>query len=202
MRVLAFLEYTFVIVGAIGMIAARFFYLPKGFHLGIFMVGAGFALGGLESLFTRRMSFRFATHGGERHDGAPALIWGAMALAIGCALIATAYLMEEGLWHSVVHSLTRRPGLAIAAAGLLVLGAGALLMFDRGRRGIWRTLLLRIPKGLLGFVLIAAGLTAITLGIVEWFDPQAYGRYTRLGSDYLDIRGVQRWWRDLTGRFI
>ncbi|MGQ0522085.1 MAG: hypothetical protein ACT4P8_00305 [Betaproteobacteria bacterium] len=64
MRLLALLEYTLVIVGIIGMIAANFFFLPKGFHLGIFLVGAGLAVGGLESLFARRMSFRFATHGG------------------------------------------------------------------------------------------------------------------------------------------
>ncbi|HJQ63637.1 MAG TPA: hypothetical protein VJ834_12295 [Burkholderiales bacterium] len=202
MRFFAFLEYTFVIIGAIGMIAARFFYLPKGFHLGLFMVGAGFALGGLESLFTRRMSFRFATHAGEGYDGAPAAIWGLMALAIGSALIASAYLMEEGLWRTTVNGLMRRPGPLIAAGGLLGIGAGALLMFNRGRRGIWRTILLRIPKALLGLLLIVGGLTAIGLGIVEWFDPQAYGRITRQGAAYLDLGSMQRWWRDLTGRFI
>lgn len=200
MRLAGFLEYTFVIVGAIGMIAARFYYLPKGFHLGLFMVGAGFSLGGLESLFTQRMSFRFATHGAERYDGAPAVIWGAMALTIGGAIIAAAYLMEAGLWRSTLHTLARRPGLAIAAAGLLVTGAGALLIFDRGRRGIWRTLLLRIPKGLIGLTLMAAGLTALALGIVEWLDPQAYGRYTRQAADYLEIHGIQRWWRWMLAR--
>ena len=200
MRFFGFLEYTFVIVGAIGMAASRFFYLPKGFHLGLFLVGAGFALAGLESLFTRHMSFRIGTHAAERYDGAPAVIWGAMALAIGSALIASAYLMEEGMWRTTVNYLMRRPGPAIAAAGLLAAGVGALLMFDRGRPGIWRTLLLRIPKALLGLLLITAGLTAIALGTVEWFDPQAYGRYTRQASDYLDLRAIERWWRAMLAR--
>lgn len=202
MRFLAFLEYTFVIVGAIGMVAAQFFYLPKGFHLGLFMVGAGFALGGLESLATRRMSFRFATHSGEGYDGAPAVIWGLMALAIGSVLIASAYLMEEGVWRTTVNGLMRRPGPAIAAAGLFAVAAGALLMFYRGKRGAWRTILIRMPKALAGLLLIVAGVIAIALGILEWLDPQAYARMTRRGADYLDWRGVQRWWRALTGRFF
>lgn len=201
MRFFAFLEYTFVIVGAIGVAAARFYYLPKGVHLGLFMIGAGVALGGLESLATRRMSFRFATHASEGYDGAPAVIWGLMLLAIGSALIASAYLMEAGLWHTAVNGLMRRPGPAIAAAGLLTVGAGALFMFHGGRRGVWRTLLIRLPKALLGLLLIVGGMTAIALGMVEWFDPHAYARYAREASDYLDIRIVERWWRHLISRF-
>jgi len=200
MRFLAFLEYTFVIVGAIGMVAAQFFYLPKGFHLGLFMVGAGFALGGLESLATRRMSFRFATHSGEGYDGTPAVIWGLMALAIGSVLIASAYLMEEGVWRPTVNGLMRRPGPALATAGLFAIAAGALLMFYRGKRGAWRTILIRIPKALAGLLLIVAGVIALALGVLEWLDPQAYARMIRRGADYLDWRGVRRGWRALTGR--
>src|SRR5690242_18634925 len=143
MRLFAFLEYTAVVVGIIGMVASRFFFLPKGFHLGLFLIGAGFALGGLESLFARRMSFRFASHAGEGYDGAPAMIWGGMALLIGAALIGAAYLMEQGLWHTTVNRLMRRPGPGIAAAGLLVSGTGALLMFNPRRHGIWWTLFVR-----------------------------------------------------------
>lgn len=197
MRFFGFLEYAFVIVGAIGMAAAQYFYLPKGFHLGLFMVGAGFALGGLESLATRRMSFRMATHGGEGYDGAPAVIWGMLTLAIGAALIASAYLMEEGLWRATVASIARRPGLAITAAGVLAIAAGALLMFYRGPRGAWRTLLIRVPKTFVGLVLIVAGAVAVVLGVIEWIDPQSYARIVRRGSDAVGLPAVQRWWRDL-----
>ena len=202
MRFFAFLEYVFVIIGAIGMAAARYYYLPKGFHLGLFMVGAGFALGGLESLATRRMSFRFATHTGEGYNGAPAVIWGLMAFAIGSALIAAAYLMEEGLWRTTVSSVARRPGLAIAATGLLAVGAGALLMFYRGKRGAWRTLFIRIPKALAGLVLIVGGVAAVGLGIVEWIDHPSYVRITQRGIEYLDFYGIRSAWRDLTRRFF
>lgn len=200
MRLLALLEYTLVIVGVIGMIAARFFFLPKGFHLGVFCVGAGLALGGLESLFARRMSFRFVTHGGV-YGGAPAVIWGTMLLAIGCTVIAAAYLMEEGLWRPTLNAVARRPGPAIAAGGLLACGAGALLMFNRVGYGVAWTLLVRVPKTLLGLILIASGVAAIGLGIVEWIDHEAYLRVSRRGWDALHLDSVQRLWRQVTGFF-
>lgn len=199
MRFFAFVEYTFVIVGAIGMVAARYFYLPKGFHLGLFMIGAGLALGGLESLAMRRMSFRFATHN-DRYDGTPAVIWGLMIFGIGAVLIASAYLMEENLWHTTVARLTRRPGPVIAGGGLLALGTGALLMFNRGPGGVWRTLFVRIPKTLVGLLLVLGGLTAVALGILEWFEPRLYARHSREIFAYLGM--VQRWGHELIARFL
>lgn len=200
MRFFAFLEYTAVIIGVIGMAASKFFYLPKGFHLGLFLVGAGFALAGLESLFTRRMSFRFASHAGEGYAGTPALIWAAMSLLIGAACIASAYLMEEGLWRSTANGLMRRPAPLLAAGGAIVAGAGALLMFNPRRRGIWWTLFVRIPKTLLGLLLIAAGIAGIGLGIWEWSDPQAYSRFSRQAWQYFDFRAIERVWRSMIGR--
>ena len=55
MRLAAFLEYALIIFGAIGIVAARYFALPKGMHLGIFVIGAGVLIGALES-FTRGVS--------------------------------------------------------------------------------------------------------------------------------------------------
>jgi hypothetical protein len=201
MRFFAFLEYAAVVVGIIGMVASKFFFLPKGFHLGLFLIGVGFALGGLESLFTRRMSFRFATRAGEGYDGAPAMIWGGMALLIGVALIGSAYLMEQGMWRTAVNGLMRRPGPGIAAVGLIVAGAGALLMFNPRWHGIWWTLFVRIPKTLLGLLLIAAGIAAVGLGILEWVDPHAYGRVSKQAWEYFDYRAIERLWRSLIGRF-
>ena len=201
MRLFAFLEYTCVIVGVIGMVASRFFFLPKGFHLGLFLIGAGFALGGLESLFARRMSFRFGSHAGEGYDGTPAVIWGAMALLIGAGLIGAAYLMEQGLWHTLVNHLMRRPGPGIAAGGLIVAGAGALLMFNPRSHGIAWTLFVRIPKTLLGLLLLAAGFAAVGLGVWEWFDPHAYSRFSRQAWQYFDYRTLERLWRSLLNRF-
>jgi hypothetical protein len=74
-------------------------------------------------------------------------------------------------------------------------------MFNRRWHGIWWTLFVRVPKTLLGLLLIAAGIAAVGLGILEWVDPHAYGRVLKHAGEYFDYRAVERLWRSLIGRF-
>jgi hypothetical protein len=186
-RLIAFIEYAAVIIGVIAMIAGRFFGLAKGFHLGVFMTGAGIALGGLEALLTRRMCFRPSDDAYEAYAGAPAVIVGAMALLVGAGLIAAAYLLGDGQWHTTLNYLTRRPAVALIAAGLLLIGIGALMMLNpQGRTDTAWTLLVRVPRSLAGFVLVLAGLTGIGLGVWEWLDPAAFDRFARTLPKKLD----------------
>ena len=167
MRLIAFIEYAAVIIGVIAMIAGHFFALPKGFHLGVFMAGAGIALGGLEAIITRRMCFRLSEDAYEAYAGTPAMIVGVMALLVGTGLIATAYLLADGLWHTTVNYLARRPAPVLIAAGLLLIGIGATL------------LLVRVPRSLAGFVLVVGGLTGLGLGVWEWLEPLAFDGFVR-----------------------
>ena len=64
-----------------------------------------------------------------------------------------------------------------------------------GRRGLAWTLLVRIPRSLLGFVLVAGGLAGIGLGAWEWREPQAFDRFVRNLPQELD-RSPQ--WRCFT----
>jgi vacuolar-type H+-ATPase subunit I/STV1 len=177
-RLIAFIEYAAVIVGIIGVLAGQFFGLSKGVHLGVFLVGAGIALGGLESLATRRMCFRPSEDAYEAYAGAPALIVGLMVLLVGAGIIAAAYLLADGQWHSTVNYLMRRPAPLLVVAGLLLTGIGVLMMLNpQGRRGWAWTLLVRVPRGLLGFIIVLAGLTGIALGAWEWLEPLAYDRF-------------------------
>jgi hypothetical protein len=199
MRFLAFIEFTAVIIGIIAVIAGQFFALPKGFHLGVFLIGAGIALGGFESVVTRRMCFRTADEQYETYAGAPAVIVGLMAALIGMGLVATAYVLTDGLWYSTVHYLMRRPAPVLIAAGLLIMGVGVLMMLNpRGRRGLAWTLLVRVPRSLLGFILVVAGLAGIGLGVWEWLEPLAFDRFVR-NVQQLDWRVFERWWRRLPG---
>lgn len=178
MRLIAFVEYAAVVVGIIAVIAGRFFALPKGFYLGVFLVGAGIALGGIEALLTRRMPFRPSEDAYEDYAGAPAVIVGLMVLLIGAGIVGAAYLLADGLWASTVSHLTRRPAPLLAAAGLLLTGTGLLMMLNpRGRVGLAWTLLVRVPRSLLGLVLVVAGLAVIGLGAWEWLEPLAYDRF-------------------------
>lgn len=178
MRLLAFLEYAAVIIGILAIIAGRFFDLPKGVTLGVFTLGAGFALAGFESLVTQRMCFRASDDAYEAYAGTPALIVGLMALAAGAAILWAGYLLSEGQWHATVNYLMRRPAPVLAAAGLFLIAIGVLLMLNpRGRSGwAWR-LLIYLPRSLIGLVIIAGGFAAIGLGAWEWFQPQAYDRF-------------------------
>ena len=200
MRLLTFLEYCAIVVGIIGMAAAKLFVIPKGFYLGLFLVGAGIALGGLESLVTGRMSFRTLSEAGEDYAGAPAVIWGCMALLVGAAVIGSAYLMDAGLWRTTLNDLTRRPAPVLAGSGLMVAGAGALLMFNRsGRRGIWWTLLVRIPKTLVGLALVVVGFVGVGLGVWDWLDPKAFDHIARGMWERFDLRVFERFWKGMFG---
>lgn len=197
MRVLAFIEFTAVVIGITGMIAGRFFALHKGFDLGVFLVGAGIALGGLESIFTRRMCFRAWDDTYEDYAGAPAMIVGLMALLIGAGLIGTAYVLNDGLWNPTVQYLSRRPALLLMAGGLLLIGAGVLMMLNpSGRRGLAWTLLVRVPRSLAGFILVVGGLAGIGLSVWEWLDPVAFDHFVR-NLQRLDWRAFERWWNSL-----
>ena len=50
MRLLTFLEYTAIAIGGIAIFAGRHYGLANGVLIGIFLVGAGIAVAGMESL--------------------------------------------------------------------------------------------------------------------------------------------------------
>lgn len=186
MRLIAFTEYAALIIGLIALIAGQFFELPKGVHLGVFLIGAGILLGGIESIATLRVGFRLSEDAYEDYAGAPALIFGVMALLVGAGLIAAAYLLAEGQWYTAANYLTRRPAAVLAAAGLFLGGAGVLMMLNpQGRTGLAWTILVRIPRWLVGLFAVAAGLTGIWLGVWEWHEPLAFDAFVNdLPRDY------------------
>jgi len=174
-RLIAFLEYAAVVIGVVAMIAGQLFALPKAFHLGVFLVGAGMVLGGIEAIFTRRMAFRPADDAYENYAGAPAMIIGLMALVVGAGAIASAYLLDMAQWHATVHYLMRRPAPLLAVAGLFLIGIGVLMTLNpQGRHGwVWR-ILVYAPRTALGILVIAAGIAVTGLGAWEWLEPKAF----------------------------
>src|SRR3954462_13719732 len=111
MRLLTFLEYAAIVVGAIAIFAAQHYALAKGVHLGILLIGVGVAVGGMESLYSRRMSMRFSEDAAEGYSGFPALVWGTMLLLPGAALFGWAYLLDVGLWPRAEHFLKQNPAI-------------------------------------------------------------------------------------------
>ena len=175
MRILALLEYAAIVVGIVAMLAGKFFDLDKGFELGIFLVGAGIALGGLEGVVTRRMGLRSSEDAYEIYAGAPALIVGILLLLIGAATIGAAYLIADGHWSSTLAYLKNRPAALLVASAVLLVGIGVLLILNpRGSGGVVWMLLVYVPRALAGVLLVLAGIVALVLGAWEFLDPRAF----------------------------
>lgn len=202
MRLLGFLEFAIVFIGAVGMVAANVYSLPKGVHLGLFLVGAGLALGGLESIFTRGMSFRVSTLRDDHYAGTPALIWGSTILLVGTTLIACAYLMEQGLWRTTIAYVARRPGGVLSLMGLVVAGIGALVVFTPRPHGIVWTLLVRVPKTIVGLVIVIAGLAAVCLGLLEALDPLSFARVTKGALAQVGLPSFEHYWRRMLSALL
>lgn len=174
MRLVAFLQYAALVIGSIAMLAGQFFGLAKGFNLGVLVVGIGFALGGIDSLATRRMVFRPSDEVYENYAGTPAVIVGLMVLVVGAAMIGAAYLLDSDQWAFAVRYLERRPAPLLAVGGLALVGFGVLMMLNpQGRSGwVWR-ILVYFPRSLVGVLFIAVGIAVIALGAWEWLQPPA-----------------------------
>ena len=181
MRIATFLAFSLMVFGAIGIAAAHAFGLPKGVHLGLFIIGAGFLIGALESLYTQRLSLRALDDTAGAYDGIPAVIWGLMLLLIAACAIGAAYAMDAGRWNAVTTYLSRRPGAWYALCGLLLVGVGALAFVNpHGTRVWWQTLLFRLPRVLFAALLTLAGLIALACGAWEWLDPRDFQNAMRV----------------------
>jgi hypothetical protein len=196
MRITTFLAFSLMIFGAIGIVAARYFSLAKGVHLGIFAIGAGLLIGALESLYTRRMSLRASQDADGAYDGIPAVIWGLMLLLVAGCVIGAAYAMDTGRWNAVTAYLNQRPGALYVLGGLLSVGLGALALVNpHGLRVWWKTLLFRVPRVLLGALFLFAGLIAIACGVWECIDPRDFQKAMRVILSIIESSLPEGWLR-------
>lgn len=180
MRLLTFLEYAAILVGAIAIFAGQHYALTKGVHLGILVIGAGLAAGGIESLYSRRMSLRFSEDAAEGYSGFPALVWGMMLLLAGAALAGCAYLLDVDLWPRAEHLLKQNPAIVYLVAGLFLAGFSVLLFTDtNANRKFWQTLLLRVPRVIVAVIVLTCGIAVIGAGAWQIVDPPGYAQVER-----------------------
>jgi hypothetical protein len=196
MRLLTFLEYAAIVVGIIAIFAGQHFAMAKGVHLGILLIGAGFAVGGIESLYSRRMSLSFSEDVAEGYAGFPAIVWGMMLLLAGGALIGYAYLLDVGVWPRAAGLLKQYPEIMYVAAGLLLVGFSVLLFTDPdANRNLWQTLLLRVPRVIVAVVVLTCGVAAMASGAWQIADPQGFAQVerqvrARLDAAFREIRAI------------
>jgi hypothetical protein len=179
-RILGFIEFGAIILGIVGLVAGQLYGSAKGFNLGIFLVGFGIALGGLESVVTRQMGFRLTGDGGDAYAGAPALIWGLMVLLVGAAIMGLAYVRAENLLRPTMDFLVRNPVVLASAAGFLLAGTGLLVVLSPRRRSHWAWyLFVRAPQLLAGVALILAGLAVMGGGVWQRYDAPGFERASK-----------------------
>jgi len=188
MRLLTFLEYAAIMVGAIAIYAGQHYVLVKGVHLGILLIGAGLAVGGIESLYSRRMSLRFSEDAAEGYSGFPALVWGTMLLLVGAALIGWAYLLDIGLWPRAERLVKQNPAIVYIVAGLFLAGFSVLLFTDtNANRKLWQTLLLRVPRVIVAVIVLTCGIAVIGAGAWKIVDPPGYAQVERQIRGRMDV---------------
>ncbi len=132
MRLIAFIEYCAIVAGAVAIVAGKYFSLHKGVELGYTLIGVAFVIAGLTSVYARRTSSPLSGSGGNAWYGARAVILGLMQFVAGAALIGYAYVLSNGSWPTVLNFISARPGPVLATFGLLLTGAGLLLIIGAG----------------------------------------------------------------------
>ena len=187
MSLLTLIEYAAILIGAIGIYVAQHFSQARGVHLGILLIGAGLAVGGIESLYSRRMSMRFSEDAAEGYSGFPALVWGAMLLLAGAAIIGFAYLLDAGDWPQAEHLLKQNLAIVQIVLGLFLAGFSVLLFTDtNANRKLWQTLLLRVPRVIVAVIVLALGITATGAGTWRIVDPPGYAQVERQARGHVD----------------
>ena len=175
-----FIEYAAIITGAVCLLAGTQFVVLRDLHLGIYLIGTGLALAGIEALYSREMSLIFSGETAPRHSGFPAVVWGLMLLGVGGAMLGYAYLTGAGLWPRVQTTLAQYPGWNYLAAGFLMIGFSIQLFVDSGgARGLVRTFFFRVPRVMFAVVVLLGGIAVAAGGGWQLLDAQSFAAAQR-----------------------
>ena len=152
--------------------------------LGISLVAAALLFAGLASIVTRRVSFRFFGRASSAYGGAVALISGMTLLVAGGLAAAAAAALATGTWDAKLQALLTNPWPLLIPLGLLLIGAGLLLMHrPYGHFGSLGIMLYIVPKALTGALAFVLG-SAILLGWVwKVYDAKAFLGFAQLFLD-------------------
>ena len=152
--------------------------------LGVGLIGGALVVGGLASIVTRRMSFRFHVNPHAGHAGAWAIIAGLMQLIAGGFAAATAHALATHTWQARLDAVQANPWLALIPLALLLICAG-LLMLRRSsdRVGTLGTVLYVVPKTLIGLAALVAGVAILGGGGWNIYDPQGFQSFLSLVPD-------------------
>jgi hypothetical protein len=184
LNLLPFIEYCALISGIFVVWTGRQSAAERDVALGVGLVGGALLVGGLASIVTRRMSFRFYADPRAGHAGAAAIIAGLMQLIAGGLAAAAAHALATHTWQARLDALLVNPWPLLIPVSLVLICAG-LLMMRRSSDGVGPlgTVLFLVPKTLIAVALVVAG--AAILGGWGWkiYDPQAFQSFLSFVPD-------------------
>lgn len=194
LNLLPFVEYCALISGLFVFWTGRQSAAEREVALGVALVGGALVVGGLASIVTRRMSFRFFVDPRAGHAGAAAIIAGLMQLIAGGLAAAAAHALATHTRQARLDALLANPWPLLIPLSLLLICAGLLLMRRSGDRvGPLGIALFVVPKTLVAVAAVGAG--AAILGGWGWktYDPQAFQSFLGLvPEDYVQV--LAKWW--------
>lgn len=182
-------EIILLVAGILAMLGGDRFANSTLLFAGFGLFGAGFALGGLEAIITRR--FGFARGYGlrsESYGGLAAMAWGVNFLLVGAWVIVLAGILYSGDEKAIIEHLVRRPGIVLLSAAVFLLGSGVANLIGsaelrEGSTGEMLTNLL-VYRLLPGLILVVLGLVVAGLAMMEILAPAAFDS---MGGGFLEV---------------
>ena len=194
LNLLPFVEYCVLVAGIYSIVEGRRSATERDVALGMLLVGIALLLAGLASIVTKRMSFRFYRSARTSYAGATALITGMMQVIVGGLAVATAHALATHVWQARLDALLTNPWPLLIPLGLLVIGAGLLLVRRSSSYvGPLGTVLFILPKTLTGIAVLGAGASILVGWAWNIYDPQAFLSFVRLVPDE-DMKLLANWW--------
>ncbi|MGH8635592.1 MAG: hypothetical protein ACREUZ_00495 [Burkholderiales bacterium] len=194
LNLLPFVEYCALVAGIFLLWTGRQSAAERDVALGAALVGGALLVGGLASIVTKRMSFRFHVDPRAGHAGAWAIIAGLMQMIAGVLAAAAAHALATHTWQARLDALHANPWPLLMPLSLLLVCAGLLMMRPSSNRlGPLGTVLYLVPKTLIGLAALGAG--AAILGGWGWniYDPQGFQAFLSLVPDEYVKRLASGW---------
>src|SRR6266568_4272718 len=189
LNLLPFVEYCVLVAGIFAIAQGRRSAAEQHVALGMLLVGVALLLAGLASIVTKRMSFRFYGSARTSYAGATALITGMMQVIVGGLAVATAHALATHVWQAKLDALLTNPWPLLIPLGLLLIGAGLLLVRRSSRYvGALGTVLFILPKTLTGVAALKVNAWSWPrLLVAAHLWPNGSSKFTSVGGTHVAV---------------
>jgi hypothetical protein len=178
LNLLPFVEYCALVSGILVVWMGWQAAAERDMALGVGLVSGALVVGGLASIVTRRMSFRFFLDPRVGHAGVAAIIAGVMLLIAGGLAAAAAHALAMQTWQARLDALAVNPWPLLIPVALLLICAGLLMLRPSSDRiGPLGTMLYVVPKTLVAIAALVAGIAIPGGGGWRIYDPAAFQNF-------------------------